>query len=99
MAAKTDPRVAAYADADECNAAIGVALAMGALAGTRNLVQFTTTRYRNEPLVVSGPGAGAAVTAAGLLNDIWNFYVAPDEATMAKSMPWMPSPSMRLTNR
>src|SRR5690349_4987385 len=32
VTAKTDPRVAAYADADECNAAIGVALAMGALA-------------------------------------------------------------------
>jgi cob(I)alamin adenosyltransferase len=31
VAAKTDPRIAAYADADECNAAIGVALALGAL--------------------------------------------------------------------
>ncbi|HEX6497684.1 MAG TPA: cob(I)yrinic acid a,c-diamide adenosyltransferase [Micromonosporaceae bacterium] len=29
---KTDPRIAAYADADECNAAIGVALATGQLA-------------------------------------------------------------------
>src|SRR5947209_18456595 len=29
--AKTDPRIAAYADTDECNAAIGVALALGAL--------------------------------------------------------------------
>jgi cob(I)alamin adenosyltransferase len=29
VAAKTDPRIAAYADADECNAAVGVALAMG----------------------------------------------------------------------
>src|ERR1700754_1611403 len=28
---KTDPRIAAYADADECNAAIGVALAVGSL--------------------------------------------------------------------
>jgi cob(I)alamin adenosyltransferase len=27
--AKTDPRIAAYADVDECNAAIGVALALG----------------------------------------------------------------------
>jgi cob(I)alamin adenosyltransferase len=27
--AKTDPRLAAYADVDECNAAIGVALALG----------------------------------------------------------------------
>ena len=31
VAAKTDPRIAAYADADECNAALGVALAMGDL--------------------------------------------------------------------
>jgi cob(I)alamin adenosyltransferase len=29
--AKTDPRIAAYADTDECNAAVGVALALGAL--------------------------------------------------------------------
>jgi cob(I)alamin adenosyltransferase len=29
--AKTDPRIAAYADTDECNAAIGVALALGDL--------------------------------------------------------------------
>jgi cob(I)alamin adenosyltransferase len=28
---KTDPRIAAYADVDECNAAIGVALALGNL--------------------------------------------------------------------
>ncbi|MCC7010667.1 MAG: aspartate kinase [Acidobacteria bacterium] len=44
---------------------------IGALQGTRNLVAFTTRRYRTEPLVVSGPGAGAAVTAAGILNDIY----------------------------
>jgi cob(I)alamin adenosyltransferase len=31
VADKTDPRIAAYADADECNAALGVALAMGDL--------------------------------------------------------------------
>jgi len=43
---------------------------IGALTGTRNLVAFTTRRYRTEPLVISGPGAGAAVTAAGILNDI-----------------------------
>ena len=30
--AKTDPRIAAYADADECNAALGVALALGELS-------------------------------------------------------------------
>ncbi|OJF11486.1 cob(I)yrinic acid a,c-diamide adenosyltransferase [Couchioplanes caeruleus] len=32
VAPKTDPRIAAYADVDECNAALGVALALGALA-------------------------------------------------------------------
>jgi cob(I)alamin adenosyltransferase len=31
--AKTDPRLAAYADVDESNAAIGVAIALGALSG------------------------------------------------------------------
>ena len=45
---------------------------VGALQGTRNLVAFTTRRYRTEPLVVSGPGAGAEVTAAGILNDIYS---------------------------
>jgi aspartokinase/homoserine dehydrogenase 1 len=44
--------------------------ALGSLEGTRNLLSFTTRRYRREPLVVSGPGAGAEVTAAGILNDI-----------------------------
>jgi aspartokinase/homoserine dehydrogenase 1 len=53
-------------------AAVPASSPMGALEGTRNLVQFTTKRYRKEPLVVSGPGAGAAVTAAGILNDIYS---------------------------
>ncbi len=43
---------------------------MGAASGTRNIVTFHSRRYRSEPLVISGPGAGAEVTAAGLLNDI-----------------------------
>jgi homoserine dehydrogenase len=45
---------------------------IGALKGTRNLVAFTTKRYRTEPLVISGPGAGAEVTAAGILNDVYS---------------------------
>ncbi len=45
---------------------------IGALHGTRNLISFTTMRYRKEPLIVSGPGAGAEVTAAGILNDIYS---------------------------
>jgi homoserine dehydrogenase len=43
---------------------------IGSLSGTRNLLSFTTRRYRTEPLVVAGPGAGPEVTAAGILNDI-----------------------------
>ena len=42
---------------------------IGSLRGTRNLVSFTTVRYQ-EPLVITGPGAGTVVTAAGILNDI-----------------------------
>jgi aspartokinase/homoserine dehydrogenase 1 len=53
-------------------AAVPVTSPVGALQGTRNLVAFTTRRYRTEPLVVSGPGAGPAVTAAGILNDIYS---------------------------
>jgi aspartokinase/homoserine dehydrogenase 1 len=53
-------------------AAVPASSPMGALEGTRNLVQFTTRRYRREPLVISGPGAGAEVTAAGILNDIYS---------------------------
>ena len=40
------------------------------LKGTDNQVAFTTVRYRKNPLVITGPGAGPAVTAAGVLNDI-----------------------------
>lgn len=52
--------------------AVPVDSPIGALQGTRNLVAFTTRRYRTEPLVVSGPGAGAEVTAAGILNDVYS---------------------------
>ncbi|MFZ5786683.1 MAG: bifunctional aspartate kinase/homoserine dehydrogenase I [Acidobacteriota bacterium] len=37
---------------------------------TDNVVQFTTTRYRQNPLVVQGPGAGPEVTAAGVFADL-----------------------------
>ncbi len=53
-------------------AAVPTSSPIGALQGTRNLVAFTTRRYLHEPLVISGPGAGAEVTAAGLLNDIYS---------------------------
>ncbi|TDB26794.1 bifunctional aspartate kinase/homoserine dehydrogenase I [Stenotrophomonas sp. ATCM1_4] len=37
---------------------------------TDNVVQFTTGRYCNNPLVVQGPGAGPEVTAAGVFADV-----------------------------
>jgi aspartokinase/homoserine dehydrogenase 1 len=40
------------------------------LAGTDNLFALTTTRYRAQPLVISGPGAGPEVTAQALLGDL-----------------------------
>src|SRR5206468_729532 len=43
---------------------------MGGLRGTANQVAIYSRRYRTNPLVVTGPGAGAEVTAAGVLNDI-----------------------------
>ncbi len=40
------------------------------LQGTDNQVAIYSKRYSKNPLVVTGPGAGATVTAAGVLNDI-----------------------------
>jgi homoserine dehydrogenase len=38
-------------------------------AGTDNRVAIWSDRYRGQPLVIQGPGAGADVTAAALLDD------------------------------
>ncbi len=43
---------------------------MGRLKGLDNQIVLFTDRYKQNPLVVTGPGAGAEVTAAGVLNDI-----------------------------
>jgi aspartokinase/homoserine dehydrogenase 1 len=50
--------------------AVPEASPMGRLRGTDNQVAIYSKRYKTNPLVVTGPGAGAAVTAAGVLNDI-----------------------------
>lgn len=39
-------------------------------AGTDNRVAIWSDRYRDQPLVVQGPGAGAEVTAAALFDDL-----------------------------
>jgi aspartokinase/homoserine dehydrogenase 1 len=42
------------------------------LSGSDNIISFSTNRYKDRPLVVKGPGAGAEVTAAGVFADIIN---------------------------
>ena len=37
---------------------------------TDNVLLFSTKRYRSNPLLVQGPGAGAEVTAAGVFGDL-----------------------------
>lgn len=50
---------------------------------TDNIVQFTTDRYRANPLVVQGPGAGPEVTAAGVFADLLRVAAATGAATGA----------------
>lgn len=40
------------------------------LAPGANLIRVRTRRYRDVPLAIAGPGAGAELTAAGLLTDL-----------------------------
>lgn len=40
------------------------------LQGTNNIIQIRTRRYRHQPLIIQGPGAGKEVTSAGVLADI-----------------------------
>jgi aspartokinase/homoserine dehydrogenase 1 len=50
--------------------AVERASALGRLNGQNNLFEITTDRYADAPLRVSGPGAGPAVTAGGVLADL-----------------------------
>jgi homoserine dehydrogenase len=40
------------------------------LQGPDNIFRFRTRRYREQPLIVQGPGAGPEVTAAGVVSDL-----------------------------
>ncbi len=40
------------------------------LEGSDNMIAFTTQRYKDRPLVIRGPGAGAEVTAAGVFAEV-----------------------------
>ena len=43
-----------------------------AMSGSDNIISFKTDRYKDRPMVVKGPGAGAEVTAAGVFADLIN---------------------------
>lgn len=60
-------------DAGKCNVSLQViepSHPLFGLAGSDNMISFTTKRYEQNPLVIKGPGAGAEVTAAGVFADI-----------------------------
>lgn len=40
------------------------------LEGSNNIIQITTERYNEYPMIIKGYGAGASVTAAGVFSDI-----------------------------
>lgn len=41
------------------------------LGGSDNIVLFHTERYSPRPLIIQGAGAGAAVTAMGVMSDLF----------------------------
>jgi homoserine dehydrogenase len=69
-------------DANGCRASVGLC-ALPALhplcggSGTDNRVAIHSCRYRQQPLVIQGPGAGADVTAAALLDDVLRIMRRP----------------------
>ena len=64
---------------------VDIASPLGRLQGTDNQVAITTRRYAQNPLIVSGPGAGAEVTAAGVLNDVLAIALSLDMETRIPS--------------
>lgn len=49
---------------------VGEASAFGGLRGPDNRIEVSSSRYRELPLVIQGPGAGVACTAGGVLEDV-----------------------------
>ncbi len=66
-------RYVASLDADGARvalAAVGPEHPAHTVTGADNLIAFTSQHYRDAPLVLRGPGAGRAVTAAGVFADV-----------------------------
>jgi len=50
---------------------------LGAIQGPENVIVIRSRRYDDYPLTIVGPGAGPAVTAAGMLGDALALAVGP----------------------
>jgi bifunctional aspartokinase / homoserine dehydrogenase 1 len=51
-------------------ASVGASHPFYSLSGSDNIILLTTERYKERPMVIRGPGAGAEVTAAGVFADV-----------------------------
>lgn len=74
-AAKEGKKLRVIATLDNGKASIGMQAVDAAhpfysLDGSDNMIVFTSDRYKERPLVIRGPGAGAAVTAAGVFAEM-----------------------------
>ncbi|KAF8680316.1 Homoserine dehydrogenase [Rhizoctonia solani] len=58
-----------------------------ALGGSDNIIAFHTERYSPRPLIVQGAGAGAAVTAMGVVSDLLK---------LSRELVWAAHPRARL---
>jgi len=70
---KTALRYIARLDKKECRVGVEEVPINNALTlagATDNIIQITTERYSENPLIIQGPGAGREVTAGGVFADI-----------------------------
>jgi aspartokinase/homoserine dehydrogenase 1 len=70
-----DCRIKFVASFDNGNASVGLQFIPKEspfynLEGKDNIVEFYTDRYIDQPLIIKGAGAGAAVTASGIFADV-----------------------------
>jgi len=77
QAARAEGKVLRFVGRVEQNGSASVRLrryatdhAFARISHTDNIVRFQTDRYRQNPLIVQGPGAGPQVTAGGIFADL-----------------------------
>jgi bifunctional aspartokinase / homoserine dehydrogenase 1 len=63
-------RVAAQGEASVGVVEVNEDASLANTALTDNIVRYTTRRYRDNPMIVQGPGAGPEVTAGGVFADV-----------------------------